>query len=246
MARIIVNADDFGMSASVNRAIVAAFAQGCVSTTSLMANMPGTQEAGALARDHGFANRIGIHLNLSEGVPLTMPITACPRFCVDGRFRGRRSAFRLSARERSAVDAELTRQVEVCLALGITPTHLDSHQHYHDEWSVGAATIRIARRFAVGAVRVSRNCGPGIDWLRRVYKTLLNTRLARHRLARSRYFGSAADVAPLLPRLDGDVEIMVHPRFSPAGIVSDLEDGEPLGTVIARLGVRMDAPGGSQ
>lgn len=115
--------------------------------------------------------------------------------------------------------------------------------HYHDEWAVGALLIRVAQRFGVKAVRVSRNCGGGIDPMRRLYKALLNKRLARHGLARTRYFGSAHDAELLLDQLDPDLEIMVHPRLTPRGIVADMEDGEPLVSVVAHLGFRVDESG---
>jgi hypothetical protein len=50
---VIINADDFGMNSSVNRAILSSVEQGLVTSTSIMANMPGFEEAAGLVRAHG-------------------------------------------------------------------------------------------------------------------------------------------------------------------------------------------------
>jgi len=57
---------------------------------------------------------------------------------------------------------------------------------------------------------LSRNCGPGIDFVHKLYKLLYNTRLRMYGLAKTRYFGSSADVQEILATASGDVEIMVH------------------------------------
>ena len=68
--KIIVNADDFGMSAEANRAIVEAFENNVISSTTLMTNMPGFEEACELAHRRRLLGKIGLHLNLTSGYPL--------------------------------------------------------------------------------------------------------------------------------------------------------------------------------
>jgi len=80
--KIIVNADDFGMSAETNRAIVEAFENSVISSTTLMANMPGFEEACELAHRHRLLGKIGLHLNLTSGYPLSAPIRRCPGFAM--------------------------------------------------------------------------------------------------------------------------------------------------------------------
>src|SRR5258708_1899979 len=81
MRKIIVHADDFGMSAEVNRAIVEAFENNVISSTTLMTNMPGFDEACELAHRHRLLGKIGLHLNLTSGYPFSSPIRQSPRFC---------------------------------------------------------------------------------------------------------------------------------------------------------------------
>src|SRR5260370_42450098 len=82
MRKIIVNADDFGMSAEVNRAIVEAFENNVISSTTLMANMPGFDEACELAHRHRLVSKIGLHLNLTAVYPLSSPIRRCAGFAI--------------------------------------------------------------------------------------------------------------------------------------------------------------------
>jgi chitin disaccharide deacetylase len=209
--KIIVNADDFGMSTEINRAIVEAFEENVISSTTLMTNMPGFAEACELAHCHRLLGKIGVHLNLTAGYPLSDPIRRCSRFCDDiGMFRSRQTRFWLSREERLAVETEIAAQIKACLDHGLCPTHLDSHHHVHTEWAIGAAVITVARHYGIKAIRLSRNCGSGIDFVSKFYKLAYNTRLRMCGLAKTRYFGSFVDVQEILATASGDVEVMVH------------------------------------
>jgi len=209
--KIIINADDFGMSAEANRAIVEAFEKNVISSTTLMANMSGFNEACELAHRHRLLDKIGVHLNLTSGFPLSGPIRKCSRFCDEsGMFRSRQTRFRLSKEERVAIETEIEAQVKACLDHGLCPTHLDSHHHVHTEWAIGASVITVACRYGIKAIRLSRNCGPGIGLVHKFYKWAYNTRLKRYGLAKTRYFGSATDVQEIPATASGDVEVMVH------------------------------------
>jgi len=131
--RIIVNADDFGMSSSVNKAIFFAFDHGLIFSTSIMANMSGFDEAcDMVQRLQVEDGRIGVHLNITEGRALTDRIAKCTRFCdKSGAFTGSHLVFSLSTDESRAVEEEFQAQVQACIDRGILPTHLDSHHHYH-------------------------------------------------------------------------------------------------------------------
>ena len=197
MRKIIVNADDFGMSAEVNRAIVEAFENNVISSTTLMANMPGFDEACELAHRHRLVSKIGLHLNLTSGYPLSSPIRRCARFCdTNGMFRARQTRFRLSKEERLAVETEIASQVKACLDRGLRPTHLDSHHHVHTECTIGAAAITIARQNRIKAIRLARNCGP-----RRPFRTIMRP---AKRLQIARQLGDKPNVPgpPPIPERD--------------------------------------------
>src|SRR5690606_39821684 len=74
IARVIINADDFGLSSEENHTIISAFEQNLISSATLMANMPGFVEACELTRQHRLQGKIGLHFNLTYGRPLSQPI----------------------------------------------------------------------------------------------------------------------------------------------------------------------------
>lgn len=235
MPEIIVNADDFGMSREVNAAIVRAFHDGLLTSTTVMANMPGLEEACAIASD-SLTGKVGVHLNLTEGRPLTTPILRCERLSTaDGMFRPRARLWRLTRLETEAVFLELQAQVRACIERGIVPSHMDSHHHIHAEWAVGSVVIEIARQYGIRGVRLIRNCGPGLGRARRAYNWAYNERLRRQGLARTRYFGSVMDIGSVLNSV-GPFEAMVHPRPDPQGAVVDME-GEDLRRLVETIAV---------
>ncbi len=239
-SRLIVNADDFGYSEAVNRAIVSGFESALLTSTSIMANMPGFDHAVGLIHRHPvLQQKVGIHLNLTEGFPLSQALAVCPTFCgEDGRFTydRDRSLFRLGRKEREAVDSELRMQLERVLAAGIRPSHLDSHHHVHTEWAIAPLVCRLARSYGIRRIRLTRNMGLAPSRAKRWYKKLFNYRfLGRHSglVDNTDYFGDIGDLHYFLNtgikrRLEGlSVEIMVHPMFDPTGRLVDY-DGKDL------------------
>ena len=117
--RLVVNADDFGLSAGVNAGILRAHADGIVTATSLMVRTPAAQQAVAAAREHPRL-ALGLHLDLGEWVR---------------RDAGWRAAYEVvDTADPAAGSAELERQLVRFRELtGCAPSHLDSHQHVHRE-----------------------------------------------------------------------------------------------------------------
>jgi predicted glycoside hydrolase/deacetylase ChbG (UPF0249 family) len=239
-SRLIVNADDFGYSEAVNRAIMSGFQSALLTSTSIMANMAGFDHAVALIRRHSFLqHKVGIHLNLTEGFPLSRTLKAYPTFCAkDGRliYDRDRTLFRLGRKERDAVYEELQMQMERVLAAGIRPAHLDSHHHVHTEWAIAPLVCRLARRHDIRRIRLTRNMGPIPSRVKRWYKKLFNYRfLGRHSglVDNTDYFGDISDLNYFLNtaqkrRVRGlSFEIMVHPLFDPTGRLVDY-DGKDL------------------
>jgi predicted glycoside hydrolase/deacetylase ChbG (UPF0249 family) len=114
---LIVNADDFGLSEGVNRAVVEAHERGVVTSTSLMVRWPGAQDAAIYAASHRSLS-VGLHVDLGEWAYR------------DGDWVALYEVVSLA--DKSAVRAEIERQVDAFHALtGCTPTHLDTHQHVH-------------------------------------------------------------------------------------------------------------------
>ena len=74
MRLLIVNADDFGLTPGINRAIIEAHTRGIVTSATLMANMPAFYEAVQLAKVHP-ALGIGLHFNITQGRPVAAPVS---------------------------------------------------------------------------------------------------------------------------------------------------------------------------
>lgn len=234
-----VNADDFGLSSAVNAAITQAFDLGLITSTSIMANMPGFEEACAIARQRNLNGKIGVHLNLTEGSPLTIGMRSAKRLVTDdGQFRFAlpRSTLVISRQESAAVKAEWDAQIRRCIEHGVVPAHLDSHHHVHAIWPLLSITVELARKHGIGQIRVSRNLGVPGGILKSAYKTVMNRRLKLASLARSDYFASVSE----LNEVPDNVELMVHPVIENGVLVDTHYDGTPnppLADEIKRLGL---------
>ncbi|HBC00555.1 MAG TPA: hypothetical protein DC032_08215 [Pseudomonas sp.] len=214
-SRVIINADDFGLSSSNNHVIVAAFNQGIISSATLMANTPGFDEACQLIHAERLHRRVGLHLNLTHGRPLSQPIARQREFCSPaGEFdlSIARYRFSLSQQARQAVRQEIQAQWQRCLDQGIRPSHLDSHQHVHNLWPVGEELARFAGEQGV-PLRPARNLGYNINLPKRHFKRLLNTRLRQLAGRMADFACTPYDLTntPLPAR--GTLEVIAHPTL---------------------------------
>ncbi len=126
--RLIVNADDFGISDKVSRGILQAFERGVVTSTTVMTNSPGARDAVDLARFTAPTLDLGVHLNLTHGRPMCDPGEVPSLVGAEGRFwPGMQMWDRLPHARSSEVRAELRAQIEALIAWGVRPSHLDSH-----------------------------------------------------------------------------------------------------------------------
>ncbi len=151
---LIINADDLGLAPGVTRGILELARQGAVTSTSIFANLPGSDEAMAAARDAGLD--AGVHLNLCLGAPLLPPAHVPSIVGPDGRFvTAGLVARRLVRRSLQVeeVEREWAAQIERVLAAGPRPSHLDSHCQLHAYPSLYRLTLRLARRYGIPGVR---------------------------------------------------------------------------------------------
>src|SRR5690242_18375271 len=132
---LIVNADDFGLSPGVNRGIIEAHERGIVTSASLMVRWPAAEEAAAYARSHPRLG-VGLHLDFAEWAIRDDQWVRLYQVCdLDNPL---------------AVRREVERQIEQFFHLmDRPPTHVDSHQHVHQDVRVRAIVEQIARRLEV-------------------------------------------------------------------------------------------------
>jgi len=157
MKRLIVNADDFGVTRGVNRGIIRCFREGIVRSTTIMANGDAFNGAVELARANPGLG-IGVHVVLVGGRALA------PRKEI-GRLAGdngelprtvRSLVLKMSARmiRSNEIEAEVRAQIERVRAAGITPTHVDTHKHAHLHPIVMKAIARVASEYGIKRVRM--------------------------------------------------------------------------------------------
>lgn len=212
LSAVIINADDFGLSPEENATIVRAFRSGLISSTTLMANMPAFAEACSLIHTERLHGRIGLHLNLSYGRPLSAAIRQQRLFCnAAGEFDLCLPRYRLwlSPASREAVIAELRAQWQRCLEHGVQPSHLDSHQHVHTIWPIYELVARFAAEQGV-PLRLARNLGGNIGPAKRLFKMLLNQRLRRLAGRCAEHVCTPADLRDQPLPAQGTLEVIVH------------------------------------
>jgi predicted glycoside hydrolase/deacetylase ChbG (UPF0249 family) len=153
---LVVNGDDFGLTQGVNAGILAAHANGILTSASLFANATGTDAAIDIARRTPTLG-VGCHLTLVDGAP-TLPASQLPTLAPGGCFRRTSTGFIAAASGRrirfAEIERELEAQIDRIRSAGITLTHLDGHKHAHAYPSVFEIVARLARRFGIPVVRV--------------------------------------------------------------------------------------------
>ena len=154
--RVIINADDFGLCPGVNKAVARAHTDGVLTSATIMTNMPAAAEAVEIARKLPTLG-VGVHLNLTEGRPLSPQAAVRPLLDADGRFAfslAKLSLFSLAPHSfRNAIRTELAAQIQWLLDNALKPTHLDSHKHFHTFPHLFSIVCQLARRFEIPAIR---------------------------------------------------------------------------------------------
>src|SRR5699024_7922272 len=144
MSLLIINADDFGYSTGINYGIIHAFQRGILSSTTMMANMPGFDEGVILAKENPELG-IGVHLTLTCGRPLRKDVTTLTD--ESGNFHHLsfyEKKFEINTDE---LYQEWKDQIEKVMQKGIEPTHLDSHHHVNSLPIISEVFKQLAREY---------------------------------------------------------------------------------------------------
>jgi len=156
MKKLIVNADDFGLTEGVNRAIIDGHKNGIITSATLMANgmaFDSAVEASSGAPELG----VGVHLNLTQGRPIR-PSSQVPSIVTaEGSFYPSPGILARQILTRKVVprevEIELRSQIEKVASAGVRITHLDSHKHIHLLPPLFGVVIRLAREYGIECVR---------------------------------------------------------------------------------------------
>lgn len=219
---VIVNADDLGLSRPVNTAIFALMDQGAVTSATVLANGAAIEDAAAELRRFPRCS-FGVHLNLTEFKPLSAAEGLQSILDNEGNFRGNHiREIRLGNELKRAIFHEWCAQIDRLIALGIRPSHLDSHHHTHTIPALLPLLRRIRQKYRIEKVRLSRNVyRAGEPLAFRMKKAAYNLALRRVAGFRTTQLFSGLDM--FLEIHDGSgrhtastvhahsIELMVHP-----------------------------------
>jgi len=263
--RLVVNADDFGRSQSINQAVIRAHREGILTTASLMVNEPCAGEAVALARENPGLG-VGLHLVLVCGAA-ALPAATIPQLAdARGQFSnnpvvtGWRYFFR--AKCRAQLRLEIAAQFKKFRATGLPLDHVNGHLHLHLHPAVFGILMENAERWGITALRLTDDWF-GLNtriasgrWLYRLSHTaiyrVLSARarpvLARKGIRHTRVvFGLLQNarvdtdyVARLLPLLPpGDSELYSHPSLDQFRNEFEALIHPGIKTLAAQLGIQL-------
>ncbi len=158
MRRLIINADDLGLTRGVNRAIFEANSSGVVTSATVMANGAAFANAADGVRSgNGKRLSVGCHLALVDGTPITPPERVSSLVSASFEFRRGIGELVLAAHRRkldpAEIETEAIAQFKKVWAAGIQPSHFDSHKHSHLFPQILGPALRAARSCGITAVR---------------------------------------------------------------------------------------------
>lgn len=157
--KVIVNADDLGISEEVNDAIFQAMASGFVTSATVLSNGPAMKTSQQVLRCFPRCS-IGAHLNLSEFEPLCQESRRGLARIIDenGHFNGNAiRQVKIDVPMMRAIFQEWCSQIENLIGSGFEISHLDSHYHVHTIPRLLPVLMALRRRYGIAKVRISRN-----------------------------------------------------------------------------------------
>ncbi len=155
MKQLIINADDLGMNPQRSHGIFQAFEFGVVSSASIIPNMSHSDQAAKHAREREVP--CGLHLNLTEGTPVSDRAHVESLLEGNGEFRDRQQQRRMLAEgavDPTHIEREIRAQIEWFLDAHGQPTHVDGHHHIHIHPLIAPLLVDILDRYGILHVRI--------------------------------------------------------------------------------------------
>ncbi len=159
MKYLIVNADDYGLDECINQAVILAYRQGIVTSTTILANGDAFHSGIKSLRENSGLG-VGVHLTLVNGNPLSRPEEIPTLINGEGKFFNSYQEFiprflsgKIKLKE---IRTEWAKQISRVREQGIPIDHLDSHQHLHVFPGINQVTAELAGEFGIGRIRLPR------------------------------------------------------------------------------------------
>ena len=155
--RLVVNADDYGMTKSISRGILRTIKEGIVSSVSIVTNTPAFEETVSWLKYLDVD--CGIHLNLSSGKPLTIPPAKITIVSRSGNFvlspnKNPLFFFYKKSSWQDWVYYEFKKQIEVLQSRNIDISHIDSHYHIHVFPAIAPIVRKLANLYQIPFIRM--------------------------------------------------------------------------------------------
>ncbi len=152
MKRVLITADDFGLTKSVSDGILMSHDKGLVSHTGLMVNMPDAQRAAQLAKSRP-ALSVGLHFNLTQGKPICDSKEIPSLIGKDGNFK-KLSLTHPRCAKPSDIEREFRAQIEKFLDFGFPSLHIDGHHYVTFIPSVMRTMIKLNGEYNIASTRM--------------------------------------------------------------------------------------------
>ncbi|MGF1718592.1 ChbG/HpnK family deacetylase [Vibrio kyushuensis] len=208
--KLIINADDFGLTKGTNAAIVEAMKSGLVTTTTLMVNQLGTDDAIDLIKTYGLTN-IGLHVNLTSGKPASNPADIPDLVDNNGQFLSRAdltdNSMSISPQQ---VYLEAMNQYKLAASKGVDICHVDSHHFSAFLPNIRQGFIRFVNELGLPSRRPDYY-DEKIDDLNVITTDQFSSKFYAGRANENGFKQTVLELLEQNP--NGCVEIMAHPAY---------------------------------
>ncbi len=197
--RLIVNADDFGLSKGVNYGILECFRNGVLTSTTMMMNAPALDHAIELMKQYDLA--VGIHLVASMFEPLTTVKSFTKE---DGLFDKGKMFDDSQTIDEMELEKEWRAQIDLFVEkTGKKPTHIDSHHHVHKLAKTKKVIMALANEYGLQIRGIDTPFGEPIQFI-------------------SDFYGENIGVKDFkeIVKGEGTLELMCHPAFIDNGLLN--------------------------
>ena len=254
--KIIINADDLGLTKEANYGILKAFERGYVTQTTFIVNARESREGAAIAHNCGFDDKTGLHLNLSEGYPLTDDIKKYSKYVKNGKFcyipefmkeetYTKSPLYTYSASTQSpafkeevhALRKELEAQIQQFIAYRFSCRHIDSHCNQLVDLPVWLAVKPLLQRYGFTTIRGIFHSFQRNEIYNEIYRSWLHSELQSTGLKHLSYISSIRKFIMNKQQLSNEaiIELYVHPILVNDTLIDNFTGGIPLDDNISQL-----------
>ena len=227
---VIANADDLGMTPSVNLAILNCFQNQYINSASLLTNTDYFDDTVDLIHENKSIYNIGVHVNFADGKPVTN-FREYSWLNEDRSWnlsKTNRKLAILSTEAKTAFSNEIAAQIDKALSSKVNINHLDSHYHLHTQPNFYTLFVNAAKHYKL-KLRLAQTYNQG-NQLKFLYRKYLNRQIKLNHCNYSDYFENIDYFLKFREQKDliSTTEIMIHPDLDAKGALVDHYDPEPL------------------